>query len=191
MALSARAAEKLYTIEEFQQLPEFGEGYELVDGRLVKKPMPGLEHGVIADNIRDAIMAHDPRKKLGRAQREVSIDIGIKGNLPLPDISYWKAERNLKITKDIAPLPDLAVEVFSPSDLAGPVALKSAMVKVRKLINAGVAIVWVVNPKTRTVEVYRAGQPDQPTEILGLDGKLDGADVIPGFELEVRDLFEV
>ena len=81
--------------------------------------------------------------------------------------------------------------MLSPRDLAGPVALKSAMLKVKRLINAGVALVWVVNPETKTVEVYQAGQPDQPSESLGLDRELDGADVISSFKLKVRDLFEV
>ncbi len=189
MALPARLAERLYTVEEFEQLPEFGERYELVDGRLIKKPMPTGRHALIADSIRDAIKAFDPKKKLGYSLQEASIRLGPNSS-PIPDVSYWKAERNIKPDDQAMPLPDLAVEVLSPSDVAGPVALKSAMVKVKKLVNAGVSIVWVVNPKTKTVEVYRAGQPDQPSAILSEKEKLDGESVIPGFELQVGDLFE-
>jgi Uma2 family endonuclease len=177
-----------YTVEEFEQLPEFGERYDLIDGKLVKKPMPAGEHGQIIDIIRDEIKSFDPKKKLGYSLQEVSVRLGPR-NAPIPDISYWKAERNVKPSKSAMPLPDLAVEVLSPSDVASLTALKSALVKVRKLIQANVPIVWVVNPKEKTVEVYHAGQL-QPIEVLGEGQELDGENVIPGFKLAVKNLFE-
>jgi Uma2 family endonuclease len=42
------AAEKLYTADEFEQMPEFNQNYELLDGRIVQKPMPTEEHSWIA-----------------------------------------------------------------------------------------------------------------------------------------------
>jgi Uma2 family endonuclease len=180
--------EKEYTVEEFEQLPEFGERYDLIDGKLVKRPMPGHEHPFIIDIIRDAIKAFDPHKELGYSLQEASVNLGER-TAPTPDISYWKAERKVKRTKKAAPLPDLAVEVLSPSDVASPAALRSAMVKVTRLINANVPLVWVVNPKLKTVEVYHAGQR-QPVQILHQGEELDGENVIPGFHLAVSDLFE-
>ncbi|MBA2447501.1 MAG: Uma2 family endonuclease, partial [Chloroflexi bacterium] len=50
----------------------------------------------------------------------------------------------------------------------------------------GVRLVFVVNPRRRTVAVHRSGQP---VRILGLDDVLDGEDVVPGWTLAVRDLF--
>ena len=188
---TAQPPAQLYTLEEFEAMPQFGEGYELIDGRLEKKPMPGFEHAAIADNIRDANKAYASPRKLGRVQREASITIGIPRNAPIPDLSFWKAERKVKIVKGAAPLPDLAVEVFSPGDLAGPTAFKSAMVKVKKLIQAGVPIVWVVNPDEQTVAVYHAGQPDAPVKTEGIKGEVDGENVIPGFKMAVADVFAV
>lgn len=191
MALPARAVPdvRLYTVEEFEQLPEFGERYDLYDGRLVKRPMPAGEHGFVADILRDAIKAFDPKRKLGYSLQEVSVRLGPR-NAPTPDISYWKAKRNVKPGKQAMPLPDLAVEILSPGNTVSPSALRSAMIKVYKLVNANVPIVWVINPDRKTVEVYHAGQADQPVDILDVDGKLSGEDVIPGFELAVKVLFE-
>lgn len=188
MRLKASELEKTYTIEEFEQLPEFDDHYELVDGRLVKKPVPVHEHGWIADIIRDTIKAYDPKRKLGYSLQEVSVRIDPK-NSPIPDVSYWKAARNVERTNSIAPLPDLAVEVLSPSDTKSKVTLESAMVKVYRLLTAGVSIVWVVNPKEKNVKVYHAGQVE-PVQTLGPDKNLDGEDIIPGFTLPVRALFE-
>ncbi len=189
MVLPARKADfrQFYTVEEFEALPEFGDRYELVDGRLVKRTMPGYRHSLIIDVIRDAMKAHDPQKKLGFSLQEASVRIGPR-SAPTPDISYWKASRNVQPTDSAAPLPDLAVEVLSPSDVQSNVALQSAMVKVYRLLTAGVPVVWVVNPKESTVKVYHVGQAE-PTKTLGQEDQLDGGEVIPGFSLAVKTLF--
>lgn len=175
------------TVEEYEQLPEFGERYDLVDGELIKRPMPGYKHGEIIDTLRDAIKAYDPEKKLGHSLQEISVRIGPR-SAPTPDISYWKASRGVQSSDGAAPLPDLAVEVLSPSDLQSPTALRSAMVKVYRLLTAGVPVVWVINPKEKTVKVYQVGQPE-PAQILDIDGELDGGEVIPGFKIELVKLF--
>jgi Uma2 family endonuclease len=66
------------------------------------------------------------------------------------------------------------------------------MLKVEKLLEGGVSIVWVVYPNRQQVEVYHAGRAYQsgPVQTLGLADSLDGEDVIPGFKLTVAALFE-
>ena len=84
-------------------------------------------------------------------------------------------------------MPDLIVEVVSPRDRAEDVQNKSA-----EYIAAGVPLVWVVYPKTRTVMVYR-----QPSAAAGPVGKLSandtisGEDVIPGFACRVAEFFDI
>jgi Uma2 family endonuclease len=77
--------------------------------------------------------------------------------------------------------PDLAVEVVSPNDLAYDVDSK-----VEDYLQAGVRLVWVVNPVTRTVRVHR---PDGPGATLRADDELTGGDVLPGFSCRIRELF--
>ena len=77
--------------------------------------------------------------------------------------------------------PDLAVEVISPGDTYTEVAEK-----VDEWLNAGCAMVWVINPRRETVEVYRS--PDDITVLRG-DDILEGGDVIEGFQCKVQDLF--
>jgi Uma2 family endonuclease len=78
--------------------------------------------------------------------------------------------------------PDLAVEVISPNDLYTEVDEK-----VGEWLDHGTQIVFVVNPRRRTVAVHR---PGQPVRILGIDDTLDGEDIVPGWTLAVRDLFD-
>ena len=77
--------------------------------------------------------------------------------------------------------PDLAVEVVSANDLFDEVEIK-----VGEYLGAGVRLVWVVNPRTRTGQVYRA---DGSVTRLREGDELSGEDVLPGFRCRVHDLF--
>lgn len=76
---------------------------------------------------------------------------------------------------------DLAVEVISEANTK-----KEMERKLREYFTAGVRLVWLIYPKTRTVEVYTSA-----TECRRVrhDQTLDGGDVLPGFELPLRKLF--
>jgi Uma2 family endonuclease len=76
--------------------------------------------------------------------------------------------------------PDLAVEVLSPTDDPA-----DTRIKVVNYLRAGTSV-WVVDPDKKRVEVYT---PDQSADLVGLDGVLDGGDVLPGFRLAVKDIF--
>ncbi len=78
-------------------------------------------------------------------------------------------------------VPDLAAEVVSPSDRPKDVAAKA-----QTWLDAGVRLVWVVNPRQQTVTVYSAAcQP----RVLHSTDTLDGGEVLPGFTLAVAEIF--
>lgn len=79
-------------------------------------------------------------------------------------------------------VPDLCVEVLSPSDRWGDV-----LGKVGEYLSAGVAEVWVADPEQRTVQVFR---PEQPPESFDSDDELKTESVLPGFACRVADLFQ-
>jgi len=109
-------------------------------------------------------------------------------NLFAPDVAYISRTRQQTLPYDgFGPLPpDLAVEVISPSDLKDP--KRRIEDKLAAYRAAGVPMIWIVYPERREVEVHRAGQP---MVIVTLDGTLDGADVLPGLVIAVRDIFEI
>jgi Uma2 family endonuclease len=182
--------EKLYTADEFEQMPQFYERYELIEGRIIEKPMPFFEHGYIAVVFTDAYKEFDPKKKLGHMQSETTIKLN-RLNRPVPDVSYWTAER--RPTKKIrsAPEPDLAIEIWSEHDWETAQRMKTAREKCERYILNGVKLVWAVNPKNQTVEVYRPGDDGTAqVEILGIDAVLDSGEVAKGFSIPVRRLFE-
>ena len=77
--------------------------------------------------------------------------------------------------------PDLAVEVLSDSNTEGEMRRK-----LQDYFTAGVRLVWYVDPRTRTAAVYTS--PEQCT-VFDENGVLTGGDVLPGFELPLRELF--
>jgi Uma2 family endonuclease len=101
-----------------------------------------------------------------------------------PDVSFIAAERVPKeVWTGIVPLaPDLAAEVASPSTRQADI-----IDKVGLYLAGGTRLVWLIRPEEQTVTVFR---PDRSERILGIDDELDGEDVIPGFRLPLRELFQ-
>ncbi len=157
---------------------------ELVDGVLVEKTM-GYEESALAVLIATYLVNFVRPHDLG-------IVAGADGTLRLrpglvriPDVSFvsWARlpERQSpgKPIPDLA--PDLAVEVLSKSNT--PQEMER---KLREYFQAGVRLVWYVDPEARTVEVFTA--VDWST-MLDESQTLDGGDVLPGFVLPLRELF--
>lgn len=74
------------------------------------------------------------------------------------------------------------IEIASPGDRPG--ALQA---KVADYLAAGARLVWVVDPHAKRVTTYR---PDRPPRRLAEDARLDGEDLLPGFSIEIGELFD-
>jgi Uma2 family endonuclease len=100
-----------------------------------------------------------------------------------PDASWIKLKRWDALTQEekqkFPPIcPDFVVELLSPSD-----SLKVAQEKMREYIDNGVRLGWLINRKSREVEIYRIGQE---VEVLGSPVSLSGEDVLPRFVLNLE-----
>lgn len=173
------------TPAELLALPD-GKLYELVDGRPVEKKM-GCESSWVGGQINRRLNAFCSDNRLGWVFQS---DAGYqcfphRPNLVRkPDVSFVRHGRlpgEQPPRGHCAIPPDLAVEVVSPNDEAEEVEEKLS-----EYLGAGVALVWVAYPRTRTVYVYRRdGTANRLTEAQ----ELSGEDVVPGFSCPVRDLF--
>lgn len=173
------------TVEEFERicaLPEnIDRTFELINGELVEK-MPTEEHGSIIGNLIAQLVMFVKQHKLGigttDARHRVAED---KHNDFRPDISYISYARKQEIVRTgVVPLmPELAVEVKSPDDSV--VRMRS---KANYYVEHGSKLVWLIFPLKHAVEVYAA---DGDSRILNQGDVLD---VLPGFAMPVRELFE-
>ena len=178
---------KLLTADDLLRL--YGEGVrgELIRGVLHETMPTGLEHGEIAVNLSAELRNFVKPRRLGRL---VTSDVGVwlerdPDTVREPDIAYFSAEKlspSVRFTGYAEVPPDLVVEIVSPSDSPREVNDKAWM-----WLSYGVRLVWVVQPDTRTVDVYRPGRA-----VVTLDEHetLDGMDVLPGFTCAVREVFD-
>lgn len=177
----AAIPERRITIEEFERMPEAGERYELIAGKLVEKPMPTFEHTDIAFFLLMAYRDFDPDEKIGTMRQETGVRIA--DNVPVPDLSFWLAHRRPNRRTPTSPRPDLAIEIQSPEQ-----SLKSLFNKAREYTAAGVQIVWVIQPNKKAIHIFRPGQP-QP-EVISKKGEITGENLIPGFKVMLEKIFE-
>jgi Uma2 family endonuclease len=158
--------------------------FELVDGTLVAK-LGGFWEAVIATKVAAALQNFQQRRSRG-------VLVGARGLMQLgprlvrsSTVSFvcWKQLPGRIVPRQPVPRmhPDLAVEVLCRGNTKAELARKR-----QDYYGAGTRLVWQVNPRTRTVDVYTA--PDEFTTLTEAD-TLDGADVLPGFSLPVRSIF--
>ncbi len=161
--------------------------YELVDGRRVEKVMGYYECG-IASVLGEYLAVFVRSHRLGRVRVETPFLIDPTRKLERrPDVAFvsfdrWPRERRLPRANACPVVPDLTVEVVSPTNTANEVQRKR-----HEYFQAGVRAVWVVFPDQ--FEVYAYISPTN-VRILTRSDELDGGEVIPGFRLPVAALFE-
>jgi Uma2 family endonuclease len=159
--------------------------YELVDGTLVEKPM-GLSESLLACQISTDMNVFARKHDLGLAAGADGTVRLLKGLVRIPDVAFFcwdKLPGRVVPSKPIPELaPDLAVEVLSKTNT--PEEMER---KLGEYFFAGVRLVWMIDPRKRTAEVYTG--PDAPAATLGATQSLDGGDVLPGFTLPLAELF--
>jgi Uma2 family endonuclease len=158
---------------------------ELVQGELRMMIPPGFEHGRVIINLTAPIANHVRANALGTV---VAAETGFwlardPDTVRAADIAFLCATRPAGPDRGYYPgAPDLAVEVLSPDDWPGYVREKTA-----EWLGAGAREVWNVDPGKRTVAVHRSGEAPV---VLGDPDTLRGGDLLPGFEIAVRAIFD-
>jgi Uma2 family endonuclease len=162
----------------------FGRICELVDGVLVEKTMGYLE-SMVASTINRLVGNFVHEHDLGIVLGEAGTLKILPDQVRIPDVSFlsWDRFPNRQLPPEPIPAvaPDLAVEVLSEGNTEAEIERK-----LRDYFAAGVRLVWYIDPKTRSARVYTA--PDHCT-LVDENGVLPGGEVLPGFELPMKELF--
>jgi Uma2 family endonuclease len=148
--------------------------------------MASLEHGMIGALLSSYLVQYVHPRKLGGVF-DAQTTFKVAGTPPTrqPDVAFVQANRlpdSLRKQADFA--PDLAVEIVSEND-----KIFDTEAKILQYQQSGVPLIWIIYPFSRKVEIYRPEAGLIP-QVIGSDGELDGADIIPGFKLAVSKLFE-
>lgn len=158
--------------------------FELVDGILVEKGMSYRE-SVLAVFLIELLAPFVRQRNLGIVTGESGMMRLFGGLVRIPDVAFasWGRVPGGSMPTEPVPhlVPDLVVEVLSPSNTAAEMERKR-----REYFQAGVGLVWIVNADTRTVAVYTS--PENPA-VLNQSETLDGGNVLPGFALSLTEYF--
>ncbi len=162
-----------FTRADYARLPE-GFPAQLIAGILVKEPAPTYGHQALVGRLRDALVLVVAPDLVVVSPTDVAID---DHNVLQPDVVVLRSVPPLDAS-DVG-IPHIAIEVLSPST-----ARHDRGVKRRLLLEAGVEEVWLLDPKRRTIEVWR---DTGATRVLGSERAVSSA--IAGFELMPAVLF--
>lgn len=161
--------------------------YEVVDGQRIEPEPASAYATLLASALTYFFTQFALDRKLGLVATEALFVLdAARGLQRRPDValvcfSRW-TEANVPNTAAWNVVPDLAVEVVSPSNLAEEVDAKTI-----EYFNAGVRLVWVIYPESQRVYVH---QSPRQIEVVERSGELTGGDVMPGFRLPVQKLFD-
>ncbi len=179
-AISLAPLETDMTVDDF--LESELEIYEYVEGKLIPIPPTPVEHGNISMNLSLSLGQHVRKNQLGRIYVPYT-GFQIGDCVLIPDIAFVLLTQIPDDLSNVFPhSPDLAVEVVSPSD-----AFRRVVRKALDYLEAGTKMVWIVEPTSQTVRVYRS---ETPIRVLGINDPLTGEDVVEGFSCQVAQLFE-
>ncbi len=175
------------TAEELLNMPDDGFRYELVRGDLRKMSPSGYVHGKIAMSIGSPLEVYVKANGLGEV---CAAETGFKlesdpDHVRAPDAAFVRRERAEEVgdAQGFFPgAPDVAIEVISPSD-----SYTEVEEKVADWLDAGTLAVIVVDPRRRIVKIHCS-----PTDVVVLTeaDTLDIGDVVPGWQMPVRDIFQ-
>ncbi len=184
--------ERVYTIDDVRRLEQQPlnptEKYYLIDGELAIKMAPAQQHALGASELSRHLGNFVAEHGLGR----VLVECGyhppdVRRTVLLPDVSFESRARASEAPlPTYAPyMPDLAVEIISPSQSFAQVRRKAEV-----CLRYGSALVWLLDPAAKFAEVWRRGDAGAPQgERIAADGELSGEDILPGFRLPLSRVF--
>jgi Uma2 family endonuclease len=176
-----------WSLEEFLAMPETEPASEYVCGEVIQKPMPDNAHAAIQWFLVEMLAPFLRRTRLGVGRTEWRCIFGPPGRKRayIPDLVYVA---NTNMPKGSAlrhrflrTAPDLAVEILSRDQSMGRFTEK-----IQFYLMHGVRLVWIIDPRKRTITVLAPGQEPRT---LTVGDTLDGGDVLPGFSVAVDDIF--
>ncbi len=179
-------AQGQWRYDDYLQLPDDGNRYEIIEGVLYVANAPSIEHQYIVLKISGRLDLFVTEKKLGMVlTAPIEVHLSETTKPVQPDVLFIRTENQPTLgAKFFAGAPDLIVEVISPSSIR-----TDRHIKFDTYERFGVAEYWLVDSKARAVEVHTLARGE-----YALLGQYTGDEVITsqvlaGLEIVAGSLF--
>jgi Uma2 family endonuclease len=184
-------------LDEFMELSN-DQPFELINGERIPKMPNVFGHSEMIRHMFLLLYSQTQAEHLGEVYSETTFilpdvddDNWVDGSR-IPDVMFYandriakyKAENPNHRARPLALVPDLVIEVVSPTD-----KFSELDEKVDAYLLDGVRLIWVLDPQRRKTTVH-APDLEQPQVLKKEDDVLDGGDIIPGFKIALSKLFE-
>ena len=179
------SSKTLMSVAEFDVLPEReGWNVELSEGELVMTASPRAFHNTIRDNLGMSLGNYAKANRIGAVIWELEFKLD-NSTVRMADLAFIARERWAQADKTrlAEVVPDLAIEVVSPSHTASDLALK-----IQQYLRAGSQIVWVVYPELQRVHIYTPGERVE-VRTTAAHQVLDAPELLPGWSLPLNGPF--
>lgn len=182
--------ERVYTVDDVwrleQQPVHFAASFYLIDGELLVKVMPEETREDVVALLAAHLFLYVDAANLGQVSSNVACHPPSERNRALnPAVAFFSQEVTLAPyfeRSHLTVMPDLAVEVISPSQSWAQVRRKA-----ERYLRHGTALVWLIDPRAKRAEVWR--RETEERETIPHDGELSGDEILPGFRLPLRQIF--
>jgi Uma2 family endonuclease len=183
----ARIVEPLLTVADLDCMPDDGNRYEVIEGVLYVSRAPGLTHQRVLGSLLKGFVFYLDQNPIGEIIATPGVILSNFDGV-IPDLVFISHERRSEIASGerVTGAPEIVIEIVSPG---AENERRDRIVKRQLYAAYGVKEYWVVNPQSRTIEVYvHDGQALSLNAVLGIEDEL-GSSLLPGFGLRVENIF--
>ena len=169
------------TREEYLDLVEDGFRYDMIDGVLQMSPSPEFEHAKNGNKLNFKILQYLEKNPIAEVVMECDVLLPDGGDVLRPDIIVILNENMNKVKMHIHGAPDIVAEVLSPSTRNRDLGAKAD-----RYLTCGVKEYWIVDPKEKSISVWRNEGTDWKKET----GEVLQSNVLFGLGVKSKDIFE-
>jgi Uma2 family endonuclease len=178
----AVSRDKLYTVKEFQEhvsRPENADRlFELINGEIVEVSPGRTNNSALEHILSYAVRSYCEKNGIPCYISGGDGAFAVNGHVVAPDFAYKTTPMSDEYPDPVA--PEWAIEIISPTDKASDIRDK------RNIYIEAEILYGELYPESQSVDVYAPGQPKQTVDINGI---LDAGDVIPGFNIALKEIF--
>ena len=177
---------KIYTYQDYLELPDDRNRYEILEGELIMSPAPSTIHQDVSGNIVLELKAFVRKNDLGKIYYAPYDVVLSKHTIVQPDLLFVTNENKKIITeKNIQGAPDLIIEILSPAT-----AYHDLVEKKKIYQQFGVKEYWIVDPKMLWIEVYVLEEGKYQLFQRSEKSGTVQSKIIAGFEIPLSKIFE-